>query len=246
MLRLYKLVVLPLAFYLHGANAAFIDILEDHTSAYAQVTYDAAPDVVNPGTTMQSFDGALFPGGSFIGYELRGDREVIVDLGEGYQDKEAYSSVNAADIYDDYFRFTSVIGPIDYSGLNVSGNASAQTDIHLKFMVSEGSSFLDYALDNESAFSPFLTLFDETAGVMVADVMQTGFGHTAGNLMLYAEHTYILNAHSYFYTPLSGDPAGMMFLKFADEIRVSEVPVPRSWGLLLFGLTLLGVARFCK
>ncbi|MEJ2464016.1 MAG: PEP-CTERM sorting domain-containing protein [Candidatus Thiodiazotropha sp.] len=220
------------------ANSAIINILDDYTSAHAQVTYD--PGVVsNPGTTLSTFSGPLFPSALFTGYHLVGDRTAIVPIDEVYFDTTAYSAVNYADLSAGFYRFCVILGWGVPGIEGATGNASAETDLNLRFQVMEGDSSMDLYASMEGAAPVSLALFDETVGVTITSLAPY-FDHEEVEVSLLDGHIYSLTGSLYAFTPLAGDPTSYFGFRFNDELAVAAVPEPETISLLLLGLIALG------
>ncbi len=224
------------------ANSAIINILDDYTSAHAQVTYD--PGVVsNPGTTLSTFSGPLFPSALFTGYTLIGNRSAIVPIDEVYFDTTAYSARNDAGLSNGYYHFSVILGPITYGTYGATGSASAETDLNLRFQVMEGDSSMGLYAAMEGAAPVSLTLFDETSGVTIISLAPY-FDHEGNDdVTLLDGHIYSLTGSLYAFTHLGGDPASNFGFKFYDELAVAAVPEPETISLLLLGLTALGLSN---
>lgn len=236
--------LLPAAFVivsvlsLHTANAALINIINDQTSAYAQVTYNPGA-VLNPGTTIDSFSGALFPGAVFSGYNLIGDRSATLP----YDTVSGMASSSAKDgfVGEGYWFFTSVYGGAQYEA---TGYASAAVDLNLSFQVTEGNSSMYMSTSNEGATASSLSLYDETLDILIEGLNQNGsWGYNvAYDVPLYDNHIYSLTGNLYAYTDLRGDPQGYFGFKFNDKLAMSRVPEPSTLTILM--LALMGLA--CK
>ncbi len=221
------------------AHSAIINILDDYTSAHAQVTYD--PGVVsNPGTTLSTFSGPIFPSALFTGYTLVSERTAIVPIDEVYFDTASYGVVNDAYISHGYYRFSIVLGNLTYYTAGATGNASAETDLNLRFQVMEGDSSMGLYAAMEGASPVSLTLFDETSGVTIISLAPY-FDHEGDDgVTLLDGHIYSLTGSLYAFTPVSGDPSSNFGFKFYDELAVAAVPEPETISLLLLGLIALG------
>jgi hypothetical protein len=221
------------------ANSAIINVIDDCTSAHAQVTYD--PGVVsNPGTTLSTFSGPLFPSALFTGYSLVSERTAIVPIDEVYFDAETYGVRNDAFLSHEYYRFSIVLGNLTPSVAGATGNASAETDLNLRFQVMEGNSSMDLYAAMEGASPVSLTLFDETAGITITSLAPYFDHEAAYEVNLFDGHIYSLTGSLYAFTYVSGDPASNFGFKFYDELTVAAVPEPETISVLLLGLIALG------
>ncbi|MEJ2407698.1 MAG: hypothetical protein P8171_26255 [Candidatus Thiodiazotropha sp.] len=219
-----------------SANAGLINILEDNTTAYAQVTYD--PGVVtDPGTTLMTFSGPLFPSAVFGGFSLSGDRTATLSLGDGYFDATSFSARNYANIFRGYYRFVVSLGTSVGSLHGATGSASAETDLNLRFQVTDGSSLIDLYAAYEGNAPVSLSLFDETLGVSVESLAPTSWSQESAQGVALAEnHIYSLTGSLYAYTPLSGDPSSNFGFRFHDDLVLASVVEPDAITLLLLGL----------
>lgn len=218
------------------ANAALINIIDDNTTAYAQVTYN--PGVVsNPGTTQAEFSGPLFPSAVFNGFNLVGDRTATIPLGGGYFDTTYYSAGNYASISGGYYRFVVILGTSAPSPAGATGNASAETDLNLRFQVTGGNSLMDLYAAYEGNAPVSLALFDETLGVSVETLAPTSWSQdSAFDVKLFDNHIYTLTGSLYAYTPFSGDPSSNFGFRFNDDLVLADVPEPEAITLMLLGL----------
>ncbi|MEJ2461702.1 MAG: hypothetical protein P8098_08755 [Candidatus Thiodiazotropha sp.] len=210
------------------ANSAIINIIDDYTSAHAQVTYDPGA-VSNPGTTLSTFSGPLFPSALFTGYTLVSERTAIVPIDDAYFYTASYGVVNDAFLSYEYYRFSIVLGNLTSSVPGATGNASAETDLNLRFQVMEGDSSMDLYAAMEGASPVSLTLFDETAGVAITSLAPYFDHEAAYEVTLFDGHIYSLTGSLYAFTHVSGDPASNFGFKFYDELAVAAVPEPRQW-----------------
>ncbi|ABM03363.1 hypothetical protein Ping_1559 [Psychromonas ingrahamii 37] len=231
----------------HAANAALINILEDQTNAYAQVTYypGGSKDcdsclVTNPGTTIETFSGPIFPGGVFSGYHLTGDRTAYISDGNMI-DSTSYSSINYAGrgILPGY-EFTVNAGWMGGLGYG-SGMALAETTMNLKFLVTEGDSSI-YLFAEAMGGSAMLSLYDETSGILVWDFFYRGSADSA-EIPLYSNHIYDLTGSLDIYTPFSGDPEARFAFEFEDKLTLASVPAPSTVTIIMLGLMGLGFQR---
>lgn len=222
------------------ANASLINIIDDHTSAYAQVTFDPGA-VADPGTTLETFSGPIFPSALFFGYNLDGARSAIIPIDADNFDIASFSAVNYASISGGYYRFLVSLGAVSGSMYGATGSASAETDLKLRFQVAEGDSSIDLFAAYEGNAPVSLSLFDETDGVSIASLAPSSWGYeSAEGLTLHDSHVYTLTGSLYAFTPLSGDPSSNFGFRFADKLAISDVPEPGSLSLLLLGLIGMG------
>ncbi|MCU7796730.1 MAG: hypothetical protein KZQ75_06335 [Candidatus Thiodiazotropha sp. (ex Myrtea spinifera)] len=244
---LYTLLIIISFGFSQTANASFINILYDHTDAFAQVTYD--PGVVsNPGTTLDTFSGALFPSAVFGGYDLSGDRSATIPIpGTEFADTTDYSARNNAGIFFGFYRFVVNLGTSAPSQYGATGSASAETDLNLRFQVTDGNSLMDLFAAYEGNAPVQLILYDETLGVTVENLAPTTFSQDSANgVVLYDNHIYSLTGSLYAFTPLSGDPSSNFGFRFEDGLVLAGVPEPGALTLMLAGLIGLGMFRFGK
>ncbi len=219
-----------------SANAGLINILEDNTTAYAQVTYDPGT-VSDPGTTQTTYSGPMFPSAVFNGFNLSGNRTATIPVGGGYFDTTYYAASNEASIIGGYYRFLVSLGTGASSQFGATGSASAETDLNLRFQVTGGASLMDLYAAYEGNAPVSLSLFDETLGVLVESLAPTSWGQeSAYDVALAENHIYSLTGSLYAYTPLSGDPSSNFGFRFNDELVLASVVEPDAITLLLLGL----------
>jgi hypothetical protein len=224
-----------------SANASAISIIEDYTSASAQVTFDPGM-VSDPGTTLDTFSGALFPSAAFTGYNLVGDRAATVQIDDETFDTTAYSAVNNASIYVGYYQFAVNLGADAFNMYGATGSASGETDLNLKFQVTGGDSAVDLFATFEGGGSVSLALYDETDSVSITSLAPTSYGQeSAHGVTLLDNHIYSLTGSLYAVTPFKGDPCSNFGFRFADELTVAKVPEPGAISLLLLGLIGMGL-----
>ncbi|ABM03563.1 hypothetical protein Ping_1783 [Psychromonas ingrahamii 37] len=127
----------------------------------------------NPGKTLETFSGPLFPGGVFSGYYLAGDRAANFSYEDerDLYDSTSYKSRNSAEFRRNGYYFTADAWPLGNHSEN--GMALAVTSMNLSFLVTEGDSSIDLGLDHISRRSRLLRLYDETSGIAVANLMGT-------------------------------------------------------------------------
>ncbi len=185
---------------LSPANAGLINIIDDYTKAFAQVTYD--PGVVSdPGTTLDTFSGPLFPSAVFSGFNLVGDRTAEVTTADGDKETTSYSARNYANISGGFYRFVVSLGTSAGSQYGATGSASAETDLSLRFQVTDGDSLMDLYAAYEGNAPVSLSLFDETLGVSVESLAPTSWGQeSAYGVALLDNHIYSLTGSLSPYT----------------------------------------------
>ncbi len=222
------------------ANSAVINVLDDQTSAYAQVTFD--PGVVSdPGTTLDTFAGPIFPSALFTGYSLSGDRTATIPIDADNFETTSYSAVNYATLSGGYYHFVVTLGPTAASMYGATGSASAETDLDLRFQVTEGDSSMDLYAAFEGGAPVSLSLFDETDGISIATLAPSSWGfESADGVTLLDSHIYSLTGSLYAFTPFTGDPSSNFGFRFADDLAVAAVPEPETISLLLLGLIAMG------
>ncbi|MCG6201839.1 PEP-CTERM sorting domain-containing protein [Psychromonas antarctica] len=244
MLKLLSAVIITVsALSAHTADAAFINILNDQTTAHAQVRYN--PGVVsNPGTTLDTFSGSLFPSAVFSGYSLNGDRSATIPIDDDFFDTTSFSSYNEAYISSDFYRFVVNLGTGEPGQYGATGNASAQTDLSLRFQVTGGSSSMDLYAAKEGNSPVQLSLYNETLSVLVENLMPSGWNYqSAYDVTLYDNHIYSLTGSLYADTDLSGDPSSNFGFKFNDALTIASVPAPSALAIMMIALMGLGFKR---
>ncbi len=213
-----------------NAQAAVISILRDVTSAHALVRFNPDP-VLDPGTTVETFRGPLFPGGAFFG----GASMDVIRSADIPFDTVGYSASNR--ISDGPWGFQSdiSIGPaITVGTFGATGAAEAQTDMDLKFTVSGSDGVLNMAAVREGAVDLYMRLFDQTINALVVETA-SNFGPNLESVALIDGHTYVMTGHLYGYTDFSGDPAGVIGFDFENS-TLQTVPAPPVAALLLLGI----------
>lgn len=233
-------------FSVNIAHSAMINITEDYTTALAQVTYEPNVRVVNPGTTSVSFAGAVFTDDTFTGYDLVGDRTAKIDFGNNEYDTTSYSARSIAEESAGFYEFFAGAWPGTYCCGNILGEAAAQTNMSLKFDVIGGDASIDLFAERESMFEVGLTLFDETLGVFIEEVILDSGVSGGGefDVMLYESHSYVLTGYSYAHTPFSGDPANAFGFRFGGNTVISSVPEPSMLAFMLCIMANLGIRRY--
>ena len=230
------LAVMAIFLFSPTANAALINITDDHTTANAQVTYD--PGVVsNPGTTLASFSGQIFPSATFSGFSLIGDRSAIIPITGEFFDTTSYSAVNHASLFGGFYRFVVTLGTSEPSQFGATGSASAETDLKLSFQVTGGNTIMDMFAAYEGNAPVSLSLYDDTLGTMIELLAPTSFGiESADGVVLLDNHHYTLLGDLFAFTPLSGDPSSNFGFRFHDDLALAPIPEPGSFGLFILGI----------
>ena len=226
------------AFFIQSAEASVINIFEDQTDAYASVTYDPGA-ASNPGATTNSFSGALFDSGGFVGYDVSTTRQAIVNIPDGSSDTTDYTAANEfREVSGEYIGGIS-IGTGSFNQLGTTGLSEAEIDTTLRFMVTDGSAniFLWSELFTSSLTgTSSIQLVDETTSSLVVNLAAPDYNYESATYTLEDAHTYRLLGYAFAYTPHSGDPYSSFGFNFGDAAVRRSVPEPSALALMAIGL----------
>lgn len=233
--------LLALLATMQQANAGTISILDDRTSAQAFTTFfQNAGGVLDGGTTLQRFDGALFPGGVFGGsFSLDGDRTAHSEF-----DEETYTARN-------YLLQTTNEGYVNQGILGsgcctfisgAQGAAAATTSMYLKFSVSGSDSSMDLHAEANGSPQVSLSLFDITLDTKVVDLNPQPGVQRVNDFELLDGHTYLMVGNMRVQTQLGGDPYAELHFWF-DNSDIVTADEPASFLFVVLGLVICLLRR---